>query len=139
MDNTLSSELFWLAMSTLLTALMVAPYAIYRTRKLGGLWQVFLTPLPGDNPFDDEWAHRAYRAHMNAFEGLILFAPAVLAVVVSGLTSETTAIASAVYFGARLLYAPFYYFEVPILRTAIWMVGLGATLYLAIIVMLAGL
>lgn len=131
--------MYWLAWTVILTAMLVFPYAVYRVRKLGGLWQAFLRPLPGDSPFDDAWAHRAYRAHMNAFEGIALFAPAVIAVQVTGTGTELTAIASAVYFWARLAYTPLYYFSVPVFRTAIWFVGLAATLYLAFHVCVAAL
>ncbi len=130
MSQTLSSEMYWLGWNIVLTAVMVIPYATYRLNKLGGLLQVFKTPLPGDTPFDDAWAHRAYRAHMNAFEGIALFAPAVIAVQVSGAGNEVTAMAAAVYFWARLIYAPLYYFEVPYLKTSVWSVGLTATLVL---------
>ena len=131
MTTTISSEIYWLTWNVVLTAFMVMPYAIYRVGKLGGVWQVFLTPLPGDSPFDDEWAHRAYRAHMNAFEGIALFAPVAIGAHVTGVSNEVTAIASATFFWARLIYAPMYYFKVPVLRTAIWFVGLGATLTIA--------
>jgi len=129
--NTLSSELYWLTLSVILTAIMVTPYAVYRTKKLGGLLYVFKTPLPGDSPFDKDWAHRAYRAHMNAFEGVALFAPLAIAVHVSGTANEVTAMASATFFWARLVYAPLYYFPVPYLRTSVWSVGFIATLVLA--------
>jgi uncharacterized MAPEG superfamily protein len=127
----MTSEIYWLTLNVVLTALMVIPYAIYRTKKLGGLWQVFKTPLPGDSPFDDAWAHRAYRAHMNTFEGIALFAPLALAVHTTGMSNEITAIASETYFWARLIYAPLYYFDVPVLKTTSWFIGLGATLTLA--------
>jgi len=129
--NNLSNEMYWLTLNVVLIALMVIPYATYRTIKLGGLIQVFKTPLPGDTPFDDDWAHRAYRAHMNAFEGIALFAPLAIAVHVSGAGNEITAMACAVYFWARLVYAPLYYFDVPYLKTTAWMIGLIATLLLA--------
>ena len=129
--TTISSEIYWLTWNVVLTAFMVLPYAVYRLGKIGGLWQAFLRPLPGDAPFDDEWAHRAYRAHMNAFEGIALFAPVAIAVHVTGTGNEITATASATFFWARLIYAPMYYFKVPVLRTAVWFVGLGATLTLA--------
>ena len=127
----MSNEIYWLTLTTVITAFMVLPYAIYRVKKLGGLWQVFLTPLPGDHPFDDEWAHRAYRAHMNAFEGLALFAPLAISVHITGMSNEITGIACATYFWARLIYIPLYYFNVAIFRTAIWFVSLIATLVLA--------
>ena len=125
------AEIYWLTWNVVLTAAMVIPYALYRMNNLGGLWQVFLTPLPGDNPFDDEWAHRAYRAHMNAFEGIALFAPVAIAVYVTGISNEITALASATFFWARLIYAPLYYFEVPVLKTSVWFISQGATLVLA--------
>jgi len=131
MTNELSSEIYWLTWSVVLTAAMVIPYAIYRTNKLGGILQVFKTPLPGDSPFNEAWAHRAYRAHMNAFEGLALFAPLTIAVHVSGSSNEITVLACAVYFWARLIYAPLYYFNVPYVKTSAWSIGLGATLTLA--------
>lgn len=130
MGTPISSEIYWLGWSIILTAAMVIPYAAYRTKKIGGLWQVFLTPLPGDNPFDDEWAHRAYRAHMNAFESIAVFAPAALMIEVTGTGTEFTATVAAAYFIARVIYAPLYYFNIPVLRTAVWFVGLIASLYL---------
>ena len=68
---------------------------------------------------------------MNAFEGLALFAPLAIAVALTGASSAITVTASATYFWARLVYAPLYYFDVPVLKTAAWMVGLIATLVLA--------
>ncbi len=139
MQSNISSEMFWLAWTVILTAAMVTPYAVYRVGKLGGIWQAFLRPLPGDEPFADAWAHRAYRAHMNAFEGIALFAPSVLAVQLTGTNTTMTAIAAATYFWARLAYAPLYYFSVPIFRTAIWFVGLAASIYLALHVIIVAL
>ena len=129
--NTLSSEIYWLTLNVILTAVMVLPYAAYRLNKLGGIVQVFKTPLPGDTPFDEAWAHRAYRAHMNAFEGIALFAPLAIAVHLAGIGNEVTATACAVYFWSRVVYAPLYYFEVPYLKTTAWSIGLTATLVLA--------
>jgi uncharacterized MAPEG superfamily protein len=68
---------------------------------------------------------------MNAFEGMAMFAPLAIAVAVTGMSNEVTVIACATYFWARLIYAPLYYFKVPVLKTAVWFVGLGATLVLA--------
>lgn len=139
MNNMIAPEIFWLMATTFLTAAMVIPYAVYRVSKLGGLWQAFLRPLPGDSPFDDEWAHRAYRAHMNAFENIAIFAPAALAVVVTGVGNEFTAAASMIHFLARAIYAPMFYFNVPVWRTAIWFVGLATALYLVIHVLVLAL
>ncbi len=131
MTPQITNEMFWLACTVILTALMVIPYAAYRLKRIGGLWQAFMRPLPGDDPFDDDWPHRAYRAHMNAFESIALFAPAIIAIQLSGANSHLTSLAAAVHFWARAAYAPFYYFNVPVLRTTAWFTGLIATLYLA--------
>lgn len=127
----MSEEIFYLVLSVVLTAIMVLPYAVFRTQKLGGIIQVFKTPLPGDSPIEAPWAHRAYRAHMNAFEGLMLFAPLVIAVHITGSGNEVTAVASATYFWARLVYAPLYYFDVAYLKTTAWSIGFIATLVMA--------
>ena len=127
----MTAEIYWLTLSVILTAIMVTPYAVFRTIKLGGLWQVFKTPLPGDSPIEAAWAHRAYRAHMNAFEGLILFAPLAIAVHITGMSNEVTVTASATYFWARLIYAPLYYFDVPFLKTTAWSVAFIACFVIA--------
>jgi len=126
----MSVEIYWLVWTVILTAAMVLPYAGYRIGRIG-VAQVFLNPLPGDDPFEAKWAHRAYRAQMNAFEGLALFAPLAIAVHVTGMGNDITAAACMSYFWLRLVYAPLYYFNVPIFRTVVWFASLGATLTLA--------
>lgn len=116
----MTPEVYWLVWSVILTAMMVEPYAIYRVRKIG-LAQLFLKPLPGDDPFADAWPRRAYRAHMNAFESIALFAPLAIAVQISGTGNEVTAISCQAYFWLRLAYAPLYYLNVPIFRTVVWL------------------
>lgn len=123
-------EIFWLVLITAYTSLLWVPYAAVRIAKIG--WaRVLLDPLPGDDPFERPWAHRAYRAHMNAFEGLITFAPVALAVAVTGTSNETTQFAAAAYFFARFFHAPVYILKVPVLRLLTFMVGLVATLTMA--------
>lgn len=36
----MSDEIYWLTWNIVLTAAMVIPYALYRMKKLGGLWNV---------------------------------------------------------------------------------------------------
>jgi len=52
------TEIYWLTLSAVLTPLLIMPYALVRIRRIG--WQVLTNPLPGDDPFEQEWAHRAY-------------------------------------------------------------------------------
>lgn len=127
----MSSEIYWLVLSTLLTPLLIIPYACVRISKIS-LPVALKNPLPGDSPFDIEWAHRAYRAHMNAVENLIVFAPLALAVYVTGSGNEVTAMASATYFWARLVHAPAYILKTPYVRTFSWFTGLIACFVLGV-------
>ena len=126
----MSDEIFWLALVTAYTSVLWIPYAVVRIGRIG--WaRVFIDPLPGDDPFDRAWAHRSYRAHMNAFEGLITFAPVALGVAITGTSNEVTQLAAATYFFARLVHAPIYILKVPVLRLLTFMIGLAATLVMA--------
>ncbi len=126
----MSPEIYWLMWSCVLTAILWVPYAMVRIAKIGFV-QLLVNPLPGDDPFDLPWAHRAYRVHMNAIESIAIFAPVALAVHVTGQSNDITAISAAIYFLARLLYIPVYIFKVPVLRMLLFMVGLIATLTMA--------
>jgi len=125
-----TDEIYWLTLNVLYTVLLIIPYAYVRISGIGFM-RLLTNPLPGDNPFDQAWAHRAYRAHMNALENIAIFAPLVLVVYVTGSSNETTAQACAVYFWARVIHAPFYIFNTPYVRTIAYFVGLGACFVLA--------
>lgn len=129
MSGTLSSEMYWLTLVTLYSAVLFIPYAIVRIRRIGIL-RVFTNPLPGDDPFQQAWAHRAYRAHMNAIENIAVFAPLALIVQVTGSSNSVTATACAIYFWVRLIHAPFYIFNTPFVRTIAYFIGLGACVVL---------
>jgi len=126
----MAPEVYWLTLTAVLTALLWIPYAMVRIAKIGFV-RLLMDPLPGDDPFDKPWAHRAYRAHMNAIEAFAIFAPISIAVYVTGSGNEITALAAATFFWARLVHAPIYIFKVPVLRLLSFMAGLAATLVLA--------
>jgi len=69
------------------------------------------------------WARRAYRAHLNMLESLVLFAALVLVCVVSNKTNSTTLLGAELFFWARLAYAVVYVAGVPWLRTGVWFVS----------------
>lgn len=126
----MTGEIYWLTLTTLFSSLLFIPYAYVRISNIGFV-RLLVSPLPGDDPFEKEWAHRAYRAHMNAVENIVIFAPLVLAVQLTGLNNEVTLQACMVYFWARVIHAPFYIFNTPFVRTIAYFVGLGACLVLA--------
>ncbi len=126
----MAPEVYWLTLTAVLTALLWIPYAMVRIAKIGFV-RLLMDPLPGDDPFDKPWAHRAYRAHMNAIEAFAIFAPISIAVYVTESGNEITAFAAATFFWARLVHAPIYILKVPVLRLLSFMAGLAATLVLA--------
>jgi uncharacterized MAPEG superfamily protein len=69
------------------------------------------------------WAGRAYRAHHNMLENLVLFAALVLVAVVAQKTNDKTLLGAQLFFWARLAYAVIYLAGIPYLRTAAWLVS----------------
>lgn len=117
----MSRELFWLTMTVVLTGVLWVPYIIDRIM-VRGLKKTLDNPSPKDTP-QSPWAQRLYFAHTNAVDNLIVFAPLVLILDSLGRSTQTTAIACAVYFWARLAHAIVYALGVPVLRTLAFAVG----------------
>ena len=128
----MSRELFWLALTVILTGLLWVPYILDRI-SVRGLWATLDNPKPNDKP-QSPWAQRLYFAHTNAVENLIIFAPLVLILDAQGHSTESTVIACAVYFWARLAHAVIYTMGVPVLRTLAFTVGFLAQASLALAV-----
>lgn len=84
--------------------------------------------LPKLPPF----AQRATWAHENAFESMILYAPAALMAFVTGQQSILASGAAVTYLVARALYPVFYIADVPVLRSLMFAIAnLGTfTLYI---------
>ncbi len=70
---------------------------------------------------------RAKRASQNMVEALLLFAPLVLLAHAAGRLNAMTELGAGLFLGARLLYAPLYWFGVPLLRSVAWTAGLVGT------------
>jgi uncharacterized MAPEG superfamily protein len=128
----MSRELLWLTLTVILTGLLWVPYIIDRAM-VRGLTGAMANPSRKDKP-QSAWAQRLYFAHTNAVENLVVFAPLVLILDSLGHSTESTAIACAVYFWARLAHAIIYALGVPVLRTLAFTVGFlaQAALVLAI-------
>lgn len=129
MTTSLSAELFWLTLTVLMTSLFWAPYILNRLQEQGilnALWDPF-----GDTDTKRKWADRMMKAHDNAVENLVIFAPLVLLVEMTGVNSSTTAAACIVYFVARLLHFIVYTFAIPMLRVVTFLTGFGAQFVLA--------
>jgi uncharacterized MAPEG superfamily protein len=85
--------------------------------------QVGLAALVGDRenmPVLTGIAGRAYRAHRNMLENLILFATLILIAHLSQRVSPMVLIGAHLFFWARVAYSVVYLIGVPWLRTSIW-------------------
>jgi uncharacterized MAPEG superfamily protein len=128
----MSRELMWLTLTVVLTGLMWVPYILDRIM-VRGLMGAMANPSRNDKP-QSPWAQRLYFAHTNAVENLVIFAALALILDDINHSTQTTAIACAVYFWARLAHVIVYVMGVPVLRTLAFAVGFlaQAALVLAI-------
>ncbi len=130
MNHALNPEMFWLVATVLMTSLFWIPYILNRMVELGPITAIlFRFPEPGARA---AWADRMQKAHLNAVENLVIFAPLVLALQVQGISTSTTTLACAIYFWARLTHYLVFTFAVPLLRVAAFMVGFAAQMTLAV-------
>jgi uncharacterized MAPEG superfamily protein len=124
----MSKELFWLSLTLGVTALFFLPYVLNRIA-VRGLWGTMANPSPDDLPLAP-WAERARRAHANAVENLVLFAPAVIAVHVLNLGDSMTVAACELYFVSRVVHYVVFTAGIPVLRTLAFFGGWGGILML---------
>jgi len=130
MDKPLSIELYWLVMTVLMTSVFFWPYIINRMKE-HGIWQAVWNPQPDTRP-KAQWAERLMRAHANAVENLVVFAPLVLSIQMLGANTATTASVCMIYFIARFAHVLLYTFAVPLLRTVFFVIGWACQMALAL-------
>lgn len=111
----MSAELFWLTWTVILTAFFFVPYVLNRI-SIRGLFGAMGNPRKDDLP-ESDWAQRAMRAHANAVENLVVFAPLVLLIELVGANSAMTGFGAALYFWGRLAHYVIYTLGIPIART----------------------
>jgi uncharacterized MAPEG superfamily protein len=119
----MKTELTMLAWSAALCVLLVLPYAIGFARTVG------LAELAGNRenfPAGTGWIGRARRAHANMIENLVPFAALVLAVVVAGRSSGTTALAAELFLAGRVVHAVAYIAGIGWVRTLGFAAGVVA-------------
>lgn len=133
----LAPELTVLGLAVLLAVVQFVPFAVMANLELGTRWTA--GPRDDDRPRTlSPLAGRLERAFANHIEGLVLFSAAVLLVSASGRESDFTALCAWAYISARVAYVPAYVSGIPYLRSAIWSVGLFATVAMVLAVLMAG-
>ncbi|MFK7806127.1 MAG: MAPEG family protein [Anaerolineae bacterium] len=124
----MNTELYYLALTALLTGLLWVPYSLDRIIK-NNLGDVAGYPLAQFN--QSGWADKLIKAHSNAIENLVVFATLVLVANAAGISSPAIGTAAIVYFWARVTHTVVYSLAIPWVRTAAFMVGFGAQLFIA--------
>ncbi|MCH9807246.1 MAG: MAPEG family protein [Alphaproteobacteria bacterium] len=125
----LSAELYWLTLTAVATAFMWLPYTLQFIGQLGPVGAI--VDPNHDAPLEPMWAQRAKRAHANAVENLVIFAPLAIAVHITGAGTEMTALAAMVYFFARIGHFIVYWMGLPVIRTLLFAGGFVCQLVLA--------
>lgn len=129
----MTTELFWLTLTALMTALFWVPYILNRIA-VQGLMEAMSYPT-ADTPEPASWAQRAQKAHYNAAENLVVFAPLILVLHATGMSTALTATMAALYFFARLVHYVVYLAGIPVLRTLSFAVGWFAQMVLALTIL----
>jgi uncharacterized MAPEG superfamily protein len=99
----MSSELFYLLLTAILTGALWIPVVIGKVMTRGGLKPIDYKVAP-TSPLPD-WVNRANRAQLNAVETFAPFAAVVLIAHAAGVSTSITAASAAVYFYARAAHA----------------------------------
>ncbi|MGH8128842.1 MAG: MAPEG family protein [Gammaproteobacteria bacterium] len=126
----MSFELYMLAAATLLFLLAFIPGSLYKTNAYGGLTWLRSNRDVTDKPALSGAAARAERAHANYKENFPAFVAVILILCLSGHNCLATAVASAVFVAARILYIPVYIGGIPPLRTLLWALGWASTIFI---------
>ena len=130
----MSTELYWLTLTVLMTALFWVPYILDRIFVRG------LVPAVTDRHAEtgapsSEWAKRCMRAHENAVENLVIFATLAITAHILNISTPVTQAAVVVYFFARLVHFLVYTTGVPLVRTLAFAVGWGAQIALVLAIL----
>lgn len=125
----MSFEMLMLGFTTLLLMFAWLPGSVAKYQAYGWNWLLSNRSTEGLPPLP-EWGQRCVRADNNLRANYPAFAVAVLLLAFTGGFTPGTALASAVFLGARLVHMPAYAAGLPWMRTLAWALGLLATLYL---------
>lgn len=125
----MKSELLCLVLVTAFTGLLWVPYVLDRMRTGVFFDRIGYARTPG---IESPWACRLVRAHANAVENLVVFAPLVLTANALDISNRISAGACAAYLLARVVHALAYTLAVPWVRTIAFLVGFAAQTALAL-------
>ncbi|GAA0852842.1 MAPEG family protein [Aliiglaciecola litoralis] len=76
---------------------------------------------------------RAKAVHENSFEALIMFTPGAVTAIATGTTGYLADTLAITFVVARMMYALCYWFDIHVLRSAVWFVGFGCSIGLLLL------
>jgi uncharacterized MAPEG superfamily protein len=114
-----SPTLFWLLVTITFPGLMWVPYIFELLAHYGPIRA--LRDPEGTLAHGSDWAQRAKRAHYNAVENLVLFAPLVILIHVLKLETPVTAAVAMYYFFFRVGHYAIYTMGIPFVRTGLFL------------------
>lgn len=124
----MTTEVTYLAWSAILTLLIRIPWMIDKIR-IRGLDKV--TAYPEDSEPLSDWGRRAWIAHEDAIQNLVVFAVLVVALHLAGESNAWTRFAAATYFWARVVHFGVYAAGIPRVKTVAYLVAFAAQLVFA--------
>ena len=130
MIDSVTTELYWLLLTIIMTGLLWIPQIIHSVLKVGPT-KALLYPNEATTHYAD-WAKRSKAAHNNAVENLIIFAPLTILVVILGAENEMTAITAIVYFFARAVHFFMHTLAIPLMRTLMFLIGFACQIVMAL-------
>jgi len=130
----MTTELISLTLVVLFTALMWLPY-MANLVSVRGVSDALGYPT---NPTAvAQWANRVHRAHRNAVENLVIFAPLVLVAHVTGISNDTTVLVCVVYGISRAVHFFTFVLAVPVIKSLSFIIGSACQVVLALFILLA--
>ncbi len=130
----MSIELTSLTLVVLFTSLMWMPF-IANVVSIRGVGQALGYP---ESPAPlDAWANRVDRAHRNAVDNLMIFAPLVLVLQLGGISNDATMLACMVYVVSRVVHFFALVFAIPVIKSLSFMLAAVCQVVLAIAILAA--
>jgi uncharacterized MAPEG superfamily protein len=130
MNTSADTELLYLALTALVTALMWIPYVL-NAFVVRGIWGTMANPSADAKPLS-AWATRLKNAHANAVENLVIFAALILTLNALEISNNTTVTAAIVFFWARLAHYVIYGLGIAGLRTVAFLIAWACLIALAV-------
>ena len=125
-----SSEIYWLTLTVIMTALLWIPQILNSLIKSGPA-KAFLYPDAAAEHYSD-WAQRSKAAHNNAVQNLAIFAPLVVLLILLDLGNDLTGLTAMIYFISRFLHYILHVLAIPLLRTVAFLIGFACQLVIGL-------